>query len=232
MPTELFSPVKAARISDEIEDQIRSAILSGKVRPGSRLPSENELCNLFNTSRITVREALRTLERDGLLEIKSGVKGGSYVRELNISPAVRYIGQLLKFKKVTMENLTEARLVIEPEIGKMAALKATEHDINLMEEALREQSQILEERRRSTETNIKFHRIISASCKNPILSFLNDTFLTLLQEKASTLSVDLDERRLIVQQHFRIFESIKSKDPDKAYMALREHIIAVKEAMK
>jgi GntR family transcriptional repressor for pyruvate dehydrogenase complex len=232
MAKNLFSPVKAARISEEIEDQIRGAILSGKVKPGNRLPSENELCNVFNTSRVTVREALRTLERDGLLRIKSGVKGGSYVRELNISPAVRYGGHLLRFKKITMDDLTEARLVIEPEIGKMAALRATQNDIDLMEEALREQRRRLKKPIRSTETNIKFHRIISASCKNPVLSFLNDTFLTLLQEKVSKLSFDLDERHLIMEQHLRIFESIKAKEPSEAYLTLREHILTVKKAMK
>lgn len=80
---ENFIPIKTARISESIEEQIRSAIYSERLKPGNRLPSENELSKIFDTSRTTVREALRALEKEGLLAIKQGVKGGPYVRELN-----------------------------------------------------------------------------------------------------------------------------------------------------
>jgi len=229
---EFFDKVKLLRISENIENQIRMAILEKRLGVGSRLPSEHELSKVFGTSRSTVREALRTLERDGFIEIRQGMKGGSYVREANVFPLVRFVDHMLQSKKITLESLTEARLIIEPEIAKLAAVRSTDHDIERLKVALEDLRQVLEEERRDTATNINFHRIIGESCKNPVIHLLNHTFMTLLQENLSHLHIELSKNRLMLQQHTQIYEAIKARDPDRAYTELRNHIIAVKKVMK
>lgn len=179
-----------------------------------------------------MREALRTLEREGFITIKQGVKGGSYVREADFSPIVSSITHMLQLKKITLENLTEARLIIEPEIAKMVALKSNKLDIKQMEEALNELRQVVEKKERSTWTNIQFHRIIGESCKNPVLYFINNSLLNLLQENLSKFHMELESNRLFLRQHIRIYEAIKARDSKKAYLEMRRHIFKVQKIMK
>ncbi len=232
MSSEIFSSVSASRIALEIERQIKGAIFSEQLKPGDRLSSEQELSRIFNTSRTTVREALRTLEREGFLLIKQGVKGGSFVREADFSPIVNSITHMLQFKRVTLENLTEARLIIEPEIAKMAASKSFKPDIRRMEEALDGLRRVVEKKERSTSTNIQFHRMISESCKNPVLFFINSSLLNLLQENLSRLYLELENNHLLLEQHIRIYEAIKARQAEKAYSEMRNHILTVKKIMK
>ena len=171
----LFSSVESTRISDNIEKQIKAAIFSEHLKPGDRLPSEKAMSETFNASRTTVREALRSLEKDGLLTIKQGMKGGSFVREPDLDPIVNSITSILELKKVTLENLTEARLILEPEIARIAANRATRKDIKQMEKALVDLRRIVEMKERSTSTNIQFHRVIAESSKNPVLYFINNS---------------------------------------------------------
>src|SRR5881394_1632759 len=76
---ELFAPITVARASSSIADQIRSAILSGRLEQGERLPPERELAEQFGVSRVTVRDALRGLEAMGLIEVRVGARGGAFV---------------------------------------------------------------------------------------------------------------------------------------------------------
>jgi DNA-binding FadR family transcriptional regulator len=69
----MFKRAKQNRVFQDVVDQIQDAILSGKLPPGSKLPAERDLKEMFNTSRGTLREALRVLEQKGLIEIKLGV---------------------------------------------------------------------------------------------------------------------------------------------------------------
>ena len=227
-----FSSIKTTRASEEISKQIKTAIFSDRLKTGDRLPSEMKLAEIFKISRTTVREALRTLEKEGFLIIKQGMKGGSYIREADFSPIVNSITHMLKLKRVTLGNLTEARLIIEPEISKIAALKSNKQDIKAMEEALSGLRKVVEKKERSTATNIHFHRIIGESCKNPVLYFINNSLLNLLQENLSRLYMELESNRFLLEQHIQLYEAIKARDPEKAYSEMRKHILTVQRIMK
>ena len=95
MPT-LFVQASQNRIYQDIVEQIQSAIFDGSMRPGEKLPPERELVEVFKTSRPTLREALRTLEQKGLIEIRLGVKGGAYVRTPNSELMAENLGVLVR----------------------------------------------------------------------------------------------------------------------------------------
>src|SRR3954453_3792311 len=78
-PANLFNPVNDRRISELIVDQVRQLIRQQQLNPGDRLPAERDLCERFGVSRVTVREALRVLEANGLVEIRVGARGGAFV---------------------------------------------------------------------------------------------------------------------------------------------------------
>ena len=74
-----FSPIQTERISQKIEEQIKEAIIKRHYRAGDKLPPERELAEMFHTSRTSIREALRSLEKSGFIMIKKGVHGGGFV---------------------------------------------------------------------------------------------------------------------------------------------------------
>jgi DNA-binding FadR family transcriptional regulator len=232
MSREIFSSITTRRASEEISTQIKTAIFSDQLKTGDRLPSEMELAEIFNTSRTTVREGLKALEKEGFLIIKQGIKGGSYIREADFSPVVNSITHMLMLKKITLGNLTQARLIIEPEISKIAAVKAGRHEIKRMGEALDGLRKVVENEERSTATNIQFHRIISESCKNPALYFINDSLLNILQENLSKLYMKLESNRFLLEQHIQIYEAIKARNRERAYLEMRKHILTVQRIMK
>ena len=90
-----FRPVKTKRAFEEVCDQIRQAILSGRLEAGDKLPSERELATTLDVSRATIREAFRTLEIAGVLSLRKGVNGGAVVMQGDARPITQTISDLL-----------------------------------------------------------------------------------------------------------------------------------------
>jgi GntR family transcriptional regulator, transcriptional repressor for pyruvate dehydrogenase complex len=123
--SELLSPAVRLRSLDDVVDKLRGLMISGSVQPDQRLPSERALSQLLEVSRNTVREALRKLEAQGLVEIRVGGSGGAFFR----SPDPHLIGSalsmLLMFQSVTEDELHEYRSDFEQENAELAAERAT-----------------------------------------------------------------------------------------------------------
>src|SRR3982751_6174688 len=129
---DLFAPVSIARASSSIADQVRQAILTGKLDQGDRLPPERELAEQFGVSRVTVRDALRALEAMGLIEVRVGARGGAFVTVPTGSLVGQTMSDMMMMSAITPEDIVEARLVVEVGAGTAACARATEDDIGLM----------------------------------------------------------------------------------------------------
>jgi GntR family transcriptional regulator, transcriptional repressor for pyruvate dehydrogenase complex len=119
-----FVPAQRVRSFDHIVDQIRDAIASGGIAPGERLPSERDLGATFGVSRTTLREALRALEAQGVLEIRTGSRGGAFVAEPSSELVAGALGSLLRFRSATARELAEFRVPFEAENAAWAARRA------------------------------------------------------------------------------------------------------------
>ena len=126
---DMFRPVNAGRISSMIVDQIRLLIRDGQLTAGDRLPSERELGERFGVSRVTVREALRGLEANGLVTIKVGANGGAFVTAPTSARVGEGISDLLSLSVVTPAQVTEARQVFELGIVPLVCERADDEDI-------------------------------------------------------------------------------------------------------
>src|SRR5437667_5601093 len=125
----MLPSVGAPRVYHHIAAHIERAMYEGALANGDRLPSERELGRRFGASRVAVREALRALEHRGMLEVRQGSCGGHFVRELDAGVMARDFRTLLRLGRVTAAQLTEARLIIEPEMARLAAERATDLDV-------------------------------------------------------------------------------------------------------
>lgn len=122
-------PVAAPKSADLIAAQIRRQVVQGTLKEGDALPPEAELMLQFQVSRPTLREALRILEAESLITVRRGSRGGVRITTPDFTVAVRYIGLLLQMTRTTVEDVYEARSVIETAAVAMLARNRTKQDI-------------------------------------------------------------------------------------------------------
>ena len=124
----LFHKAKQNRIYQDVVEQIQTAILDGQIGPGEKLAPERELCDTFQTSRGTLREALRILEQKSLIEIRLGTSGGAYVKDVNAELMAENLAMLTRSHTVSLEHLAEFREGVEGAVTGLAALRSTATD--------------------------------------------------------------------------------------------------------
>ncbi len=125
-----FLPVTGTNKSEAIGLQIEAAILDKIFKPGDRLPSERELQDAFQTSRGSVREALRALRQKGLLDAKKGAKGGYYVRERDINEAIDHLAVMIKHQEMPLEKLLEFQYAMDQAVLASAISNADDGHID------------------------------------------------------------------------------------------------------
>lgn len=131
-----FTAIQPTRTYDAVAKQIEDAILSGRLKPGHKLPPEREVIRLFNVSRRTLREALRILEQKGLIQVRLGSKGGAFIIDNVPNQVSDSLNLLIRQKKVSMENLTEFRIQAEGQVAELAAKRASKDDFKELEKLL------------------------------------------------------------------------------------------------
>ncbi len=130
-----YKPVSIAKASDLIIEEIWASILNGDLKAGERLPPERELVTQFGVSKVTLREALQSLEANGYIERKRGAKGGSIVKEISPTKGIDLISEYLSIQQLGLDDLINARLLIEPMICEQAARVINDekaHQLELM----------------------------------------------------------------------------------------------------
>jgi GntR family transcriptional repressor for pyruvate dehydrogenase complex len=218
-----LKPIVKSRLSEAAIEQIEELIVSQKLRPGSKLPSERELVRDLKISRASVREALRILEIMGLVEVKPGK--GSYVKGLTGDLFVP-LSTWLSTHKETLNNHFEARLVLEPAAAGFAALRASENDILRLKNALSDFEKKLEEDDIVGLINldIHFHGLIGAATGNKTLKLLMDTITRFLFEGwKATLRVHGRAQKTVVE-HERVLNAIIKRDEREAKRAMESHL--------
>lgn len=219
-----IKPIRKNSISVEILEQIKENIRQGEWKPGEKIPSENELKDMFGVSRNSVRTALHQLIALGILESRHGE--GTFVTEL--SPGI-YMNALIP--ALTLDNdglleMLEFRKVIEVESVKLAALRATAEDIEELENMLDRMNYLTDTRydtHRFAEEDSRFHGILVRCARNSVLLKVYMIIKELL------LSNQVEIQKLIgpalaFKFHPLILDAIKRRDPVAASKLMDEHI--------
>jgi len=133
----IFRAAKQNRIFQDVVDQVQEAIIDGRLEVGQKLPAERDLKEMLQTSRSTLREALRVLEQKGLIEIKLGMGGGAIVKAVSADQVSESLDLLILSKKVSLKHLAEFRERIEGDVTALAAKRATEADIKKLRQLLK-----------------------------------------------------------------------------------------------
>jgi DNA-binding FadR family transcriptional regulator len=214
-----------ARASDEIVQQIKSLIFGGRLAPGDQLPSEKELKEQFGLSRITIRDALRVLESEGLIEIRVGARGGAFVARPSAHRVSESLTNLLRMQQITIQELTEARLAVEPSVALLAARRATQDDIGAMERAV---AGALAARAagdpRFMPHSVVFHVALAEAAKNQVLLSTVNSLRGAFHETLAALLPADDMAARAIEDHQQILHAIKARDGERAQKLMREHL--------
>ncbi len=122
----VFEPIETPRASDILATKIREWILNGHHDDGTPLPSERQLMEQTGLGRSTIREALRTLQTEGLVTSKVGIKGGYTIRRPSLQTVIDSVTVFLRGQRSQVRSLIETRRAIEPAAAALAAGRATE----------------------------------------------------------------------------------------------------------
>src|SRR3954465_11097707 len=128
--------MRLPKMAEPIADQLRKQIVRGELKEGDALPSESELLDRFHVSRPTLREAFRVLESEALITGRRGAHGGARVQVPDIDVAARYAGFILEHRGTTLDDVFHARILIEPPVIGLLALRRTDEDVARLRAAL------------------------------------------------------------------------------------------------
>lgn len=225
-----FTHVRRPRSSDDVVSQIKDAIISGRFKTGDRLPNERELCQVFGVSRPTLREALRTLEVLGVVEIRPGSNGGIFVSEPQGDHLGAALGALLQFRGATVDELAEFRVSFESETARWAAERAGSEDIARLL-AIANQFSILAADeglpwRVLVGLDIAFHEALAEASKNAVRVGIMLGIHRALHEASSSLAQEAtpEVRRTIGKELRAIAEAVAAHDVQRAVRLMSKHV--------
>ena len=227
----IFSPLESREsISKLISAQIENAIFEKKYLPGSKLPSENELCEQFGVSRTSVREALGALEAQGIIEIVKGK--GMYVNKISTDTVTTPMRKYLKLRadRNYVMDLVHARQIIEPAISYYAALNHNDADIERLKEDIIKLKECSGGYLELANLDTMFHLNLARASRNRIMPLLLDPIHELIPEVKSTVYATVtDAKESAVIWHQRILDAVISRNADQAKSAMEEHLKIAEE---
>ncbi len=224
---ELMEPIaKRQRRSDEVLERIKDLIISQQLCPGDKLPSEKALSEIFQVSRISIREAVQRLSILGFLDIRQG--DGMYVREADLSYYFKWIQESLELligvNHQTFLEVFRVRTALETLTATEAAKNATDEDIALLEAAFNDMEAYTNDARKYSEKDLKFHNVIAYCAHNIVLYYLLKLIHSLIKKTHQELLKIPQTLEHSQPVHRDIFEAIKNRSEKDAAEAMAKHI--------
>jgi GntR family transcriptional repressor for pyruvate dehydrogenase complex len=233
MSETLLQRVKKVRISDTVVDQIIALIENGRLRVGDQLPGERELVNQLQVGRASVREALRILEAQGVIEVSPG-KGTFITSE--VSRLADQEGVRLWFQQHAGEvlEMLEIRTLLERYSARLAATRATRQQIDQARRVLDD----VEEALGQGDLDIlgygdqSFHRLLAEASGNNLLLELIDAIIEAMVSPRRTIQRLPGRAQVSLDEHRAILQAITDRDPEAAEQAVIQHMASVRDALE
>ena len=220
---ETFRPIKKQKASDLIVEEIWKLILAGKLKPGDRLPPEHTLVERFQVSKVTLREALQTLETYGHITRRRGPGGGSVVLDLAPTMGIALLANYMSLAGLSLEELMEARRLVEPLIAETAAARMTDKGAAQLT-ALLETHEKDFEMHGGSKRGWEFYLSLAELTGNRLLKVVEELLIRLFMDAEFALSigdVGMSEEEIaynaeVLPTNRRIADAVLSRDPARA----------------
>lgn len=233
----MFQIAKQSRVFQDIIYQIEELILSGELKVGDRLPAERQLKDMFQTSRGTLREALRVLEQKGLISIKTGTNGGAFVESVTTEKVSESLDLLIRSQSLTLNHIAQFREDVEGSVTFNAAKNSTTDDIKSLKEIVAKVKKAVDGGISCwddyIEADDEFHMELARIAGNPIYQSILKTVHSNIGRYYDRF---LDKEQERMQKNYQdmadIILAIENKDAEKAQLLARLHVRRFNEFME
>lgn len=221
-------PVTRNSVSEQVIAQMKENIEKGIWKPEERLPGEMQLCEIFGTSRVTVRNALQKLAGEGLIETRVG--DGSYVRRYSLSDAMSHINILGSLSTQEFQELLEFRCVMEGPLCELAVMRMNEEELGRLCESYDAMVASKHDVEAFAAADVSFHMILASCCGNQIL----ESAYQMICANLSRVMKDIVHKRgkdSGLKYHKAILDAAKAHDAAGARAVMEQHMHEMAEDM-
>jgi GntR family transcriptional repressor for pyruvate dehydrogenase complex len=224
----VYKVIRTSRLYEQIVQQIEESVLNGSLKPGDQLPAERDLAQRLGVSRTAVREAVKALREKGLVEAYSG--RGTFITDGTTHAARQSFDLMVKIgQQEGSGHLAELRLILEPGIAAIAAVRVEEEHLAAMREAVAVMDLAQKDPEAYIEADLDFHLALAEAAANPLILSLIDSIVGLLREQRMKIfNVDGGPERGQIH-HKRILEAMERRDPEMARVAMAAHLEQVRD---
>lgn len=224
--------IKTQRVYQLIFEKIRDSIFNGDLKPGEKLPPERILAKRFQVSRTTIREALRVLELQGIIEIRS--HEGSFIRPVETQTLIDDMASaIIKAEDSMVFEMLEVRRVIETECAALAAVRGASPNLIKIRAALDDMSKSESDEELGLLADLNFHYAVAEAANSPILF---DLMKILVSRMKDTIRATRRYRfaqpykfEQTLNDHQEIYFAISAHDPDRARKLMTKHLVDIRE---
>jgi GntR family transcriptional repressor for pyruvate dehydrogenase complex len=222
-----WTPVRTHSVANQIVAQVRDALFAGRLSPGDPLGSEKGLAASFGVSRITVRDALRTLETMGIVEIRVGAGGGARIAEGNPDRFADALAVQLRLVGVSAHEIMDAQVAVEGRAAELAAENATADDLARLASLVEEAEDLARDPARFTAAGFAFHLAVAeASHNRALLAQLKALRHIVWPTETPRTTPSIAAR--VLKVHRAIVEAIRAQDADGARTMMVSHLERVR----
>ncbi|WP_040795839.1 FadR/GntR family transcriptional regulator [Nocardia higoensis] len=224
--------MQVPKASDVLANELRERILRGEFPSGTALPPERELVVQTQMSRTTVREALRILEVQGLIVIKTGRSGGAFVQQPGGDSVATSVSLLIRGQQLRLTALLETREAIEPACAGLAAKYRTEEDLAALDAANIAIGDLTLPLEDFLQANVEWHLAVATASHNELLTgFMTALSKAIYSSTENQAFVDDDVRKTTYRAHKTITDAIRAGDPAVATRRMNKHVHGYAEAV-
>jgi len=230
MPKNLIgTEFKATKLSDQVRDVLKRAIEDSTFKVGDILPTVEQIADNFQVSKVTVREALRSLEGEDLIRIKKGPTGGIYVIKPGVDRVRDSVLHAWSFGGLSPEELNEFRQFVEPGIAELAALRRTDEDLRALQANLDYCERIVSEGKIELAKHLDFHRLLANACHNKLMSSFMEAVTKVHQDLFGKLKLTSEVGSKDLEYNKRIFQCLLNRDRELIRKLMVDHFEIFKE---
>ncbi|MGW0662924.1 FadR/GntR family transcriptional regulator [Streptodolium elevatio] len=216
---------RGPKTSQRLAHALAQPILSGAVRPGDRLPNEQDMMALYGAGRPTVREALRLLEARGLIMLKTGPGGGPIVRRPAKASLSEALTLLLQVEGASFSDVTDARMALEPMLARRAAERITDRQIEELTDSVAKLRASKGDREVFATENQRFHTLIAEAAQSVVLDVFVSTLKTIADGVRVGVEYSARKQAAVADAHEAIVDAVRARDPERAEAAMRDHLV-------
>ena len=229
-PLKKFAEDSSDALYMQIVSRIQQLMREGHLKEGDKLPSERELAEMFDVSRVPVREALKVLEFLGAIQYKRGE--GVFVKKIEMKRILHTIDFFMTDPADQLINLFEAREAFEIQAVRLAAERRNEADIEAIQQALLEMEFLISVGKPVCDVSTKFHTAVIAAAHNEVISEVNEFLSDLLTYSRQKSLSDVRRHTVSLRYHQLILQHIVEKNAQAAVCVMQEHLDNAKIAIQ